>query len=203
MDTVRVFVDCMDFSFPEGDGWEALCRVANNLIGIGDKETQYIFMIWMLRLSSLDIKFNFIEASYAPTLNLLMSNVERDSAYNLFLSLGPTRAIDAVDHLFRYSCLMTQIIYHKSLFPFLSFSPDLHFMAYDPLFTPYLETPTSLAMYSSGAFHSWLAFLYLKQVDIVNFVEIEMDQKVLIERGWSQQTLQTLFGWDFAPSFGF
>ncbi|KAL9043635.1 MAG: hypothetical protein Q9214_003183, partial [Letrouitia sp. 1 TL-2023] len=71
----------------------------------------------------------------------------------------------------------------------------------DPEVTPHLETPTSLAMYSSWAFHSWLAFLYLKQVDIVNFIEIEMDQKVLIKQGWSLQTLQTLFNWDFVPSF--
>ncbi|KAL9612036.1 MAG: hypothetical protein Q9167_003362 [Letrouitia subvulpina] len=41
----------------------------------------------------------------------------------------------------------------------------------------------------------------MKQVDIVSFIEIEMDQRALTEQGWSQQSLQTLFDWDFVPSF--
>lgn len=202
MDTVRVFADCLDFTFPEADGWETISYIAHNSMSTSDEEAKLIFLVWILRLSSFDIRFNYIEASYARTLNFLMNGKERDSAYHLFLSLGPKRAIDAVDDSFTYSCLMKRMVYvEQGLSPYLSLSPDLHFTAYNSDYSPNTETPTSLAMYSSWAFHSWLAFLLLKQVDIASFVQAEIDQKILIKQGCSAQTLQTLFDWEFVACY--
>lgn len=61
------------------------------------------------------------------------------------------------------------------------------------------NTPTSLMMRYSRAFFTFREMLRDLDIDLSNFVQEELQQKPLVEAGWTQRTLQCLFELDFAP----
>lgn len=77
--------------------------------------------------------------------------------------------------------------------------PNLHRVCYDTSFTPYDETPTSLAMYSSVAFTCWLRGLASTDVDIETFIDQELEQNSEIHTGWEKQAMLNLFAWGDRP----
>lgn len=61
------------------------------------------------------------------------------------------------------------------------------------------ETPTSLAMYSSGAFFVWQRVLRPANIDLTYFVQEEMKAAVLGELGWSSNALIELLNLESKP----
>ena len=199
MDTLRLFVDYIDFSDPRGDGWDALFLIYHhNYCSIGDGGASLELLLWLLHQSSCHLRTNFIAEKYAETLNR-MCHIK--DAASLFLELGPEKAIDTVDKSYGYSMLMWRIAYGKDLSDIVPFSPDLHLLGIDKAFSPCLETPTSLAMYSSAAFAHWRDFLKDSNVDIERFAIHETEQGPLKEAGWNSHNLRRLFDLIYTPAF--
>ena len=199
MDTLRLFIDCIDFSDPKGHGWDALFLIYHhNYSSIGDGGASLELLLWLLQQSSCHLRTNFIAEKYAETLNR-MCHVK--DAASLFLEIGPERAIDTVDKPYGYSMLMWRIAYGKDLTDMAPFGPNLHLLGFDRAFSPCLETPTSLAIYSSAAFAHWREFLIKSNVDIDEFVSHETKQGPLQEAGWNSHNLRRLFDLKFMPAF--
>ena len=199
MDTLRLFIDCIDFSDPRGDGWDALFLIYHhNYCSIGNGGASLELMLWLLQQSSYHLRTNFIAEKYAETLNR-MCHIK--DAASLFLKLGPERGIDTVDKPYGYSMLMWRIAYGKDLSDMVPHGPDLHLLGYDRAFSPCLETPTSLAMYSSAAFSYWRDFLKGSNVDMDRLVSHETEQGPLNEAGWNSHHLLRLFNLTYTPAF--
>ena len=216
MDTIRIFMDCTDFADAGGDGWKSLGHLADHSSGhLGarvDYEAMEALLLWMLGLSSSEIRANFIEAEYANLLFYVIHG-RAQNALGLLLALGPGKAIDTPMEKGRscpagittangYSLLMTNAVYRDSaLSDIISQRPNLHVLGLDLRYSPDLETPTSLAMYSAWAFAHWQITLGSLEVDIKQFALCEMEQSPLVKRGWDRMALQILFDWDFEPDF--
>ena len=199
MDTLRLFIDWIDFSDPRGDGWDALFLIYHHnysSIGVGGASLE--LLLWLLQQSSCHLRTNFIAEKYAETLNR-MCHVK--DAASLFLELGPERAIDTVDKPYGYSMLMWRIAYGKDLIDMVPFGPNLHLLGFDRAFSPRFESPTSLAMYSSAAFAHWRDFLKDSDVDMDEFVIHETEQGPLKEAGWNSHNLRRLFDLIYTPAF--
>ena len=199
MDTIRLFIDCIDFSDPRSDGWDAVFLIYHhNYNSIGNGGASLELLLWLLQQSSCYLRRSYIPEKYAETLNR-MCHIK--DAASLFLELGPERAIDSVDKSYGYSMLMWRIAYGKDLSDMLPFSPNLHLHGFDIAFSPCLETPTSLAMYSSAAFAHWRDFLKDSNVDIEEFVSHETEQGPLEEAGWNRHSLRRLCNLIYTPAF--
>ena len=195
-DTFRVLSDSMDFSEDDGDGWEVLyhlsecsCRVGGNF------EAKRDLLLWMLRMSSFDLKTNIIEQQYARVLNrTLISEPRLDEASDLLLNLGGNSMIDAVFSADGYTALQLEVAFPTTgLNPMLARGANPHRRCFDPFYTPYEESPLSLAMYSSRAFTSWLHALVNFEVDLEGFIGRELQQNVKVHLGWEKETLLELF----------
>ena len=68
-DTFRLLIDSMDFLEENSDGWEVLRALCNSSMELhGDIEAKRNLLLWMLRLSSFELKTNIIEGRYATML---------------------------------------------------------------------------------------------------------------------------------------
>lgn len=202
MDTMRLFLDCVEFSEQDDDGWSSLFRIVDQNASVScDHEATLALFLWMLQQSAFDFRSNFIEAAYARILDQIQVHRSKDAA-TLLLSLGPEKAIDALDQPNGYSTLMRMIAYaERDLSDYLSFGPDLHLLGLDSFFSPYVESPTSLAMYSSAAFAHWRGCLEQLDVNIDDFIDHETEQTPLKRLGWHRDDLRRLFDLSFDPLF--
>ena len=187
----------MDFFEEDGDGWEVLddlCESACELHGC--LNAKYSLVLWMLRLSSFELKTNIIEKRYAAMLDwVLKPEPELAEASDLLLSLGGRGIIDIVPRLHKgYTILHKRIAYSVyDLSVVLTRGPNLHKLVFDTSKTPYKESPTSLAMYSSWAFAYWLRALIDSGVDLETFIDQELEQNLEVHSGWEKETLLDLF----------
>ena len=70
---------------------------------------------------------------------------------------------------------------------------DVHRLGIDTYYTPYEESPTSLAMYSSRTFTYWLYALASVGVDLESFIDQELELNLEVHPGWEKETLGALF----------
>ena len=204
LDTLRLFIECIDLSDAEDDdGWDVLIEIVEqNTLQYCDREATFALFNWMVRLISDDVKRYFINAKYAEMLLLVVIWPSEDIT-TLVLSLGPDKAIE-VRPPGGYSVLLTENAYGNTRdSQILSYGPDPHASGIDSWFSPRLETPTSLAMYSSWAFWGWRDTILNAKIDMATFIGHEIDKGPLTELGWEYDTLHTLFSWDFDPDFLF
>ena len=67
------------------------------------------------------------------------------------------------------------------------------------MFTPDLETPTSFAMLQSTLFFGWRKLLLEIGCQTEDFIERELKEEVVVNRGWTKTSLTNLFELEFVP----
>ena len=110
---------------------------------------------------------------------ILESDADLPGAADLLFNLGRSCMIDA-DAIGTFSkCFVLKIALARAdhedyVRTVLAQGPILHRLCFPAGFTPYVESPTSLAMHSSGAFRSWLHSLVKTGLDIGSFTDEEL-----------------------------
>ena len=186
----------MDFSDEDGDGWAVLHKLSSaSKINVHSK-----VLLWILRLLSFELKTNIVEAHFAYMLYWLFFNElksERVEASDLLLNLGGHGIINTpLFGTMGYSLLhmaVFKVTWEDYLSTVLARGPDLHQRCFDTVETPFEESPTSLAMYSSMVFSFWLRALAGVDVDLENFIDQELERNPEVHAGWEKETLLELF----------
>ncbi len=195
-DTFRVLFDSMDLLEDDCDGWKVLCQLCKSCCVLsGDAEAKRNLLLWILRLSSFELKTNIIEQRYAQMLYWTLRPEPRlAEASDLLLNLGGLNMIDAVRFVDGRTALHSEVA-SPTVGPssILARGANPHRRCSDSVLTPYEESPTSLAMYSSRAFTSWLHALISFEVDLEDFIDQELQQNVEVHLGWEKETLLELF----------
>lgn len=96
-DTLRLLADLMDFSDENGDGWavfEYLCEYVH--VPYGELEDEPALLLWMLRLSSFELKTYSSKKRFASMLSWTQRpGAGLEEASNLLLNLSGMETIDA------------------------------------------------------------------------------------------------------------
>ncbi|MCJ1264901.1 hypothetical protein MMC22_004776 [Lobaria immixta] len=204
-DTLRFLTDSMDFSDESGDGWKVLERLCDSSAeGHGETEAKIALLLWMLKLSSFELKTYFVEREFAIMLQwVLKAHPVLEEASDLLLNLGGAEIIDAMGYVIDgYTILQRRVAWarpREDIKTVLSRGPDIHRLGFDSYFTPQQETPTSLAMYSEWVFADWLYGLGTIEVDLEIFTEQELERNHVVHIGWEKDTLLDLFAYDNEP----
>ena len=72
-------------------------------------------------------------------------------------------------------------------------------MGTDTNSSPFLKTPTSLAMYVEETFYIWRQLLRSSDVSIPQFIKDELEKEPLLAKKWEIETLTVLFSLDIRP----
>ena len=118
------------------------------------------------------------------------------------LRIGPTDAIDFFDG-FGFSPLLNGVACANNeakVRNLLKCGANPNSAGMHTYISPRSESPTSLAMYSSEAFKLWLSSLSEARIDINTVIDKEVEKGPLYEAGWTRETLQMLFEWEFAAT---
>lgn len=192
----------MDFFDENGTSWQVLRVLCDNAADYyGETEVKIALLLWMLKLSSSEMKIYPVRRHLAVMLQWVVGNPNPglEQASNLLLTLGGADLIDATPfHTDGYTVLQETVGYaedFRGLCTLLSKGPDLDRRSVDHDFTPQEESPTSLSMYSSWAFWNWQDALASIQVDIEEFVEQELERNYAVHAGWKKETLLNLFAY--------
>ena len=198
IDTLRLLTDSMDFLDADAVGWwvlRDLCDGANELSG--ETEAKSALLLWMLKLSTSDLRAYYIRSRFASLLDwTLHPEPSLEQACNLLLMLGDADVIDARDAIDGYNALHSRLANATTpehISKVLARGPNLHLQGFDQCYTPEKESPMSLAMYSSWAFAYWLHGLIGIEVDLSTFIDQELESNALVHPGWGQETMRDLF----------
>lgn len=204
LNTLRLLNESMDFFDENGNGWRALTSLCESCIREGgDGEAKIDLLLWMLKLSSSEMRTYPVAYQLAFLLQWvsLKPHPGLDQASKLLFDMGSAELFDAPVHSDGgYNLLQRIVAYAKDfeyLYAVLSQGPDLYRLSVDHLFTPQEESPTSLSMYSSRAFWFWLEGLDSIQVDLEDFVEQELCRNHTVHPGWEKETLLDLFAYSY------
>ncbi|KAL9627577.1 MAG: hypothetical protein Q9164_007566, partial [Protoblastenia rupestris] len=196
MDTVRLFLDCVDFSDPSCDGWNIIFNFADNYGGLKvDDATSLTMFEWIVKQHSQEMKANLIASEYAPLLEFLVVE-DKTAEFYILLRLGPEGAINTFlsDG---FNLLLNSIAWaFKNSSDLLRCGADPYCVGLNTEISPKLESPTSLAMYSSRAFALWRSSVSDAGIDIDNVIGRVLEKGPLFEAGWTRKTLRILFDWD-------
>lgn len=165
-----------DFSGSHAEDWPALKRLAarTHQTQCEDGKTGPAVFVWLLQQCSLDIRENYDDQYILEALDFKKSI----DAVKSLLKLGGDGAIDAYAFRVYYPKLMRSIASRESLEEMSGLGADIYHVAFAIGWSPFWETPLSLAMYSSQASWIWRAFLRICKVDIDEFVEVSMEMKI-------------------------
>ena len=196
LDTLRLLIDSMDFSEGKGEGWQVLVGLCRRSWRLHRGRV----LVWMMRLLSFELKTNLVERRFAIMLwiiTIFAPAPEVPEASDLLLKLGGHGIINArLSATNGYSVLhvaLTYAVLDNDVSEVVARGPDLHLRGFGPFFTPFEESPTSLAMYSARAFSSWLRALADVDVDLENFIDQELELNPEVHDGWEKETLLELF----------
>ena len=210
MDTFRVLMSSMEFSMEDANGWQVLKMLCTNVVDKGgDLKAKCDLLIWMLQMSRFELRTNLVRSEYAEMLDeILKPEPELDEAVDLLFNLGGHSIIDADTTGTSGTCSVLHIALARAdredyVSTVLARGPDLHRLCVWANFTPYIESPTSLAMYSSVVFRSWLHALVKTGLDIGSFIDQELEQNSKVHVGWDKQTLLDLFTHGDRPDLHF
>ena len=198
MDTLRIFLDCMEFSETAGEGWRTLIDLSEETVCTnGEMMAKRTVLSWILRIAGRDVKENFLETEYSYVLYWVL-RLEDDDMIRSFLQSGGINAINSREEDGGYSELHYRAAHALEELEFILMQvPDLHLIGYDGKYSPILETPTSLALYSSLAFANWRYSLHVAGIDIRKFICAEMQQTPMVDAGWTVETLWALFHYTY------
>ena len=208
-DTLRLFIDSMDFSEKNGDGWEVLTTLCFHTRRFdADTEAMTTLLLWMLQLSNFELKTHRIGERYSEMLGWTLGpgrGPGLDEATDLLLNWGGGWIIDVPPYEMDGYTLLHQLFAPSTttdeeyVSAMLVRGPDLYPLGFDKVYTPQRESPTSLAMYSSRAFAVWLCGLVNCGVDLETFADQELEQNLVVHAGWEKETLLDLFAYDYRP----
>ena len=200
MDTLRILLNCMGFSETAREGWTTLFDLGKATVSLnGEAVAKRTVFSWILQVTGRDIKENFWEAGYSHVLYWVI-RLEEDDMIRSLLQFGGKDAINSRTEYGGYTNLHCRTAYAESeddLAFILRQAPDLHLTGYDDEYSPILETPTSLALYSPWAFADWQYNLHVAGIDIHEFICAEMQQTPLVDAGWTVETLRCLFNYTY------
>ena len=198
MDTLRLFLDCMDFSVTAGEGWITLIDLGDQTLCIGGETVaKRTLLSWILRVTGHDVKENFLEAEYSIILSWVLF-LGKDDVIRSWLQFGGKDAINSRRGNGGYSNLHIRTAHVDSeLESILMQMPDLHLIGCHDGYSPILETPTSLALYSTFAFTNWRDSLHVARIDLCEFICAEMQQTPLVDAGWTVKTLWAVFHYTY------
>lgn len=199
-DTFRLLADSIDFM--DGSGWEILIDICP--VSPGPREA---LLLWMLRLSSSDMKTYGKKENYAllwviMTIGGYTGLVE---ATRLLLCLGGpelintpffNRASYTVLHVHAMYCASKE---NMSLVP--AHGPDIHRLGFADFYSPEEESPFSLVLYSSWAFKDWLDALFTVEKDFEEFVTEEFRRNHTRHPGWEKETLLALSTYEYLTDY--
>ena len=196
IDTFRLLIDSVDLSEEDSDGWEVL----DLLCGRVWKFRREKALIWTIRQLSFELKTNIVERHFASMLSrLFLGEIvpEQAEALDLLLDLGGHGIINApFYHRDAYTVLHDFIAWNhgeSSVSAVIARVSDLHRRGFETYYTPFEESPTSLAMYSASTFSHWLHALANADVDLENFIDRELELNHEVHVGWKKETLVELF----------
>ena len=189
----------MDFMDYDGSGWSvllSLCDTASCLNG--EPAARMALLIWMLKLSSSEIKMSGSQRHYARLLKytLLDQDTGLAEASRLLLHLGGPKPIDEPLHYDGgYTILHSEAAYAEEkggLRVMLALRPDIHRLGHDYEMSPEEESPFSLVLYSSWAFEYWLNALASIGKGFEQFLTEEIERNHTIYPGWKKETPQSM-----------
>ena len=208
-DTLRLLLESMDFMDYDGSGWFvllSLCDAAS--CSNGEPAARMALLIWMLKLSSSEIKMSGSERHYARLLDYTLrrhQDTGRVEASRLLLGLGGSKPVDKPPKYDGgYTILHSRAIYAKDqeqLKVVLALRPDIHRLGHDCEISPEEESPFSLVLYSSWAFECWLKALASIGKDPEQFVTEEIERNHTIYPGWKKETLLNLWTYDYGIAY--
>ncbi|KAG8533003.1 uncharacterized protein KY384_001785 [Bacidia gigantensis] len=201
VDTLRIFSDDLDFSDVAAKGWGFLEDIGDETACLnGDMAAKRALFSWILHYTGSSVRENFLESKYWQILYWVLS-LRDDDIVRLFLQCGRKDAINSRDESGGYSGIHYRAAQtDDDLEIILKHFPDLHLSGLNPQASPVLETPTSIAMYSSPAFVNWRHDLYSTGIDMYAFINEEIQRKPLSEAGWTPETLTILFNFNVDPA---
>ena len=207
-DTFRLLIESMDFVDYDGSGWFvllSLCDAAS--CSNGEPAARMALLIWMLKLSSSEIKMSGSQRHYASLLKYTL--IDQDTglaeASRLLLHLGGPKSIDEPpDYEGGYTILHSQAAFAKDqeeIKVVLALRPDIHRLGHDYEMSPEEESPFSLVLYSSWAFKCWLNALASIGKGFEQFVTEEIERNHTIYPGWKKESLLDLWTYHYGIAY--
>ena len=206
-DTFRLLIESMDFMDHDGSGWSILLSLCDATSCLnGEPAARMALLVWMLKLSSSEIKISGSQRHYASLLKYTLW--EQDGlaeASRLLLHLGGPKPIDEPpDYDHGFTILHSRAAYSTSqeqIRIVLALRPNIHRLGLDFMVSPGAESPFSLVLYSSWAFEYWLNGLASIGKGFEQFVTEEFERNHTIYPGWKKETLFNLWTYDYGIAY--
>lgn len=198
IDTLRLFLDMVDFSDAEMTGWDIFPRLVDGYGATNCKLDMPVLFEWLFRQFREDLKLNYQEDDFMSTFHWFAYVMP--SALPSWLSLGPSEVINTVDDEGSTALAkqLTGYIERDSvvtLTEMLKYGADPNSKCVWPKASPKMESPTSLSLYSNYGFGTWMAALYKAGIDANKVFDKDFKHQTLSEAGWTRQNFQKLTGW--------
>ena len=207
----------MEFWDRDGEGWDVLKWAP---LDHGDQSTTEVeatltFLLWLIRLSSPDIKANYDTESVFEL--ILRAHPGIADAVGLLLDLGPPGAIDKLQRTSTFFispdatktfagegitllCYLTILQKWDHVHALLALGANPHQVCLNTHFSPVAESPLSLAMYSSWTFWVFRNALHRVGLEAEDITRQELLQGCpLLDAGWRMETLSALLELEFKP----
>lgn len=194
IETIRLFMDCADFSGTNSPGWDMIC----SFIPVHYLERSKIKVaLWerVVQIFAHEMKDNFDVGQFTFILSGLSHNRSHLSSL-LTSGSAPKGCLNDCNSSWGITLLYSTIYAHTGSSELLLYGIDPNYFGMG-LFLYQPETPTSLSMYSSEAFQVWLDSLSHAGIDMATLLDREMERGSLRNNGWTRETLQRVCDWKF------
>ena len=185
IDTVRLFLDCFDFSDASCAGWDALIEVAYAIGAVeGYEELNMSLFEWIVRYFQHDIKENYETLLFSLIFGRVYERVGTEFL-SFLLELVPKKTIDGD----QWSAPLAFLVnFHHLILDFEDKSDTVLSQS---------KSFTSRSTFSSRLFWLWRYLIHEAGVNTKVVLDKELKQGFWAQDGWSRETLQTLFDWEF------
>ena len=200
MEIARLLADSVDFSNEYGEGFDMIhrpcttaafyCRYPCVLPTLPKTRTFPNFILWVLHTFDFELKSCFSRGEYVALLSCSMApgkQYHMEEVSNVLLAMGGQGDPHAADPDFYLSVLHTQIAdvaREHVLERTIERGGDIHRPMIDLKRSPWLESPTSLAMYSCAAFSIWCRLLSFLGLDLDRSFSEEYGKNYECHKGW-------------------
>jgi hypothetical protein len=192
IELLRLFLFSTDADYDVDDAFQALCTLGKGSPSTGDKVLVPAFA-WMIKALGSELRDS---NSQDTVYSILSSAINTRSPPMLTMALDISGdKIDATSYLGGWSAIF-QAIYRCNFDACRVLTQrraNLHLEGLSHLKSPVIETPTSLALYSSTAFFSWREVLRECGIDFAEFVREELQRAPLRDDGWDEHALLKIF----------
>lgn len=196
IDTLRHFVDILDYSDHDGVAWMSFMDIAARFWPLGGLDTE--LLLWLVKSGSSEIRRNFSTKKMAIVLCELYDLGYRELVIHQLLRLDPSKSVNSARSPDGYTALHYQVANPSNIISLeLVHVADIHALGFDPDISPHRESPTSLALTSSLAFRKWRKVLEKIEVDMDTFAHQEIQRGPLCDIGFKQTTLRRLLTEDW------